>query len=91
MAYIYFMAINIKVDLSNTTRVNHSMYAYGRTSMTVAHITKEVAQATIDEGVITPEIYAKTLCSKTLTFGTAWDMSGGVIRVCKACQKKAGA
>jgi hypothetical protein len=77
-------------DLSNTTRVEHQMWACSQTSHFL-HITKEVAQATIDTGVIGETIPAVTLCNKTFTAGDAVDfMHRHSHKVCKGCAKKAG-
>ena len=79
-------------DLSDTTRLLHRMYAMNLSSH-YAHITKEVAQATINTGVIGASIYAVTLCNKTFTGGAAWeiaDHTNHAMKVCKACASKAG-
>lgn len=79
-------------DLSNTTRVAHQMFAVSETSHYV-HITKEVAQATIESGVIGSAIPAVTLCSQTFTGGSVWefaDHTNSAAKVCKGCAKKAG-
>ena len=80
------------IDLSDTTRVQHQMYAVNLTSY-YAHITKEVAQATINTGVIGASIHAVTLCNKTFTGGAAWEIADNTnhaMKVCKACAAKAG-
>jgi alpha/beta superfamily hydrolase len=80
----------LAIDLSNTTRVAHQMFVVSGTSFG-AHITKEVAQATIDTGVVGNTIPAVTLCNKTYTEGSAWESADiGSFRLCKACAKKAG-
>jgi hypothetical protein len=68
------------------------MYAVNLTSY-YAHITKEVAQATINTGVIGASIHAVTLCNKTFTGGAAWEIADNTnhaMKVCKACAAKAG-
>ena len=77
-------------DLTNTTRVARQMFVVSGTSYG-AHITKEVAQATIDHGVVGKTIPAVTLCNKTFTSGDAWEAESiGSFRLCKACARKAG-
>jgi hypothetical protein len=77
-------------DLTNTTRVAHQMFVVSGTSYFM-HITKEVAQATIDTSVVGKNISAITLCNKTFTDGSAFESSGNdSMKVCKACAKKAG-
>ncbi|CAB4134802.1 hypothetical protein UFOVP278_12 [uncultured Caudovirales phage] len=68
------------------------MYAVSNTSHYL-HITKEVTQATIDNSVIGEINFAKTLCNKTFTWGSAWEIADNgntAARVCKACATKAG-
>jgi hypothetical protein len=77
-------------NLSDTTRIAHRMYAVG--SSYYLHITKEVAQATINTGVVGETIPAVTLCNKTFTHGAAWeiaDTGNTTAKVCKACATKA--
>jgi hypothetical protein len=87
---IHLNGSDIWFDLSDTTRVAHSMYAVSETSY-ILHITKDVAQATVNTGIIAPTLPAKTLCSKTFTAGAAWEISqdSGTARVCKTCSAKA--
>lgn len=55
-----------------------------------AHITKEVAQATITTGVVGGTIPAITLCNKTFTSGDAFESTNNdAIKVCKTCAAKA--
>lgn len=75
-------------DLSDQTRVAHRMWMVN--CSTYLHISKEVAQATINTGVIAPSIPAVTLCGKTWTSGNAWEMDERGNKVCKACAAKAG-
>jgi hypothetical protein len=87
---IHLAGTDIYFDLSDTTRVAHRMYAVNNTSHFV-HITKEVAQSTINTGIIAGTLPAKTLCSKTFTDGDAWEISqdSGTARMCKTCSTKA--
>jgi hypothetical protein len=77
-------------DLTNTTRVAHQMFVVSGTSYFM-HITKEVAQATIDTSVVGENISAITLCNKTFTEGSVFESTNNdSFKVCKACAKKAG-
>ena len=76
----------------NTNHINHQMYAIGNGAI-VMHITKEVTQSTIDNSVIGVINFATTLCNKTFTVGSAWEIADNnntAARVCKACAAKAG-
>lgn len=76
----------------NTNHINHQMYAVGNGAI-VMHITKEVTQSTIDTTVISEINPAKTLCNKTFTIGSAWEIADNTntaARVCKACAAKVG-
>jgi hypothetical protein len=75
-------------DLSDGTRVAHQMWMVD--CSTYLHISKEVAQATINTGVIAPSIPAVTLCNKTWTSGNAFEMDQRDNKVCKSCAAKAG-
>jgi hypothetical protein len=76
----------------NTNHISHQMYAVSNTSY-YAHITKEVTQATIDTTVIDTDKPVQTLCNKTFTWGSAWEIADNTnhaMKVCKACAAKAG-
>jgi len=88
---VHLNGTDIYFDLSDTTRVTHQMFVIGNSYY--AHITKEVAQATINTGIVGDNISAITLCNKTYTNGDAWEFTentNDAIKVCKACAKKAG-
>ena len=77
-------------DLTNETRVAHQMYVIRE--MTHLHITREVAQATIETGCITPRIYAVTMCGQTWEHGFAVEMdqtNNKATPICKRCATKA--
>ena len=76
---------------NDPTRVPRSMFlvpVWGNARMT--HISKELAQGTIDTSVVSPSHHAITHCGQTWESGEAWDNFNGVGKVCKACRTKSG-
>ena len=75
---------------NDPTRVSRSMYVgeAGR----YMHISKEVAQGTIDTNVITPSHHVLTHCGKKWTSGSATDArpNNPSLKVCKSCSTKSG-
>jgi hypothetical protein len=74
-----------------TNHINHQMYAVSNSSRFL-HITKTVTQSIIEDGVIDNQV-ATTLCNKTFTWGSAWeiaDNTNDAAKICKACANKAG-
>ena len=76
----------------NTNHTTHQMYAVSNTSHFL-HITNTVTESTIDNGVIGNINFATTLCNKTFTWGSAWeiaDTTNNAAKICKRCAAKAG-
>ena len=76
---------------NDPTRVPRSMFLqpiFGNAR--VAHISKEVAQGTIDTNVVDPSHHAITHCGQTWESGEALDTPPSRGKVCKACRTKSG-
>lgn len=77
-----------------SAHINHQMHAVSLAPTAKSyylHITKSVTQETIDTTVIDSKNFAQTLCNKTFTWGSAWEMAAtqnDAAKVCKACATK---
>lgn len=76
---------------NDPTRVPRSMFLQPiQGNARIGHISKEVAQGTIDTNVISPSHHAITHCGQRWESGEALDTFNGVGKVCKACRTKSG-
>lgn len=78
-----------KYDLTHTERVIHPMWMVE--SLRHLHISKEIAQSTIETSLITDNLPAVTLCGQTWTSGFAYELDEVTttrLKVCKVCNKK---
>ena len=74
---------------NDTTRVVSQLWMV--TNLKNLHISKEIAQGTIDTTAITESHFATTLCGQTWTSGCAYtDKGNTALKTCKACAAKAG-
>jgi hypothetical protein len=77
-----------KYDLTHTERVPREMWMIE--SRRHWHISKEIAQSTIETELITDNLPAVTLCGQTWTSGFAYEMNQplNIHKVCKVCNQK---